>query len=177
MLGLGTSISSSEQTLSHAEVLYYIKNTWNFSVYSLQPEDFTESNVDSEQWSLALSKDDDTNWRVYDDFNSVDTEGGSYTTTKVLVQFMLKINSKSDTDSNKFKVWLSDSSSATNTLLKEYTNSDATGEYVLQYFLLESGSFDPSNDFIVFRDSTNTVGADFDISIKNLSIAYYGTPT
>tara|TARA_Y100001938_G_C8033994_1_gene402271 strand:- start:550 stop:1083 length:534 start_codon:yes stop_codon:yes gene_type:complete len=177
MLGLGTTINLT--TPPDAEVNYYTKNAWNFAVSSLQSSDYTESNVGTSSYIFDMDHNNDSAWYIYDDISSVATEGGSYTTTKVVVQFDIQIgNETGHADSNKFNVYLADSASGTQTLLKAYTNSDNTGgAYETQTFTLTGGSIDTSNDYINFKDNASSGSADWDFTFKNLSVKYYGIPT
>ena len=159
-------------------VLYYTKNDWNFSVSSLSGSDYTQTNTDTSRWQFDMDHNDDSSWYIYDAISPIDTEGSSYTTTKVIVKFDIQIGDESDTQSNKFNIYLADTNSGTQTLLKSYTNDDNTGgEFVKQSITLESGEFDSSNDFINIQDNSTDSGSDWDFTIKNLSIRYYGVPT
>jgi hypothetical protein len=159
-------------------VLYYTKNDWNFSVNSLSESDYTQTNADTARWQFDMEHNNDSAWYIYDAISSISTEGGSYTTTKVIVRFDIQIGNKTDSQSNKFNIYLADSSSGTQTLLKSYTNDDNTGgQFIKQSITLKSGEFDISNDFINIKDNTTTGASDWDFTIKNLSIRYYGIPT
>ena len=173
-LGLGNNITLSGY--SKPIVNYYNFVAFDFNISGLSGSDYTEANTGTSTYSFDMDHNNDNSWYIYDGISSVDTAGGSYTTTKVKIQYEIQIGDEGGTDSNKFNVYLADTASGTQTLLKAYTNADNTGgAYITEIFELESGSFDSSNDYFVIKDNASSSSADWDFTIKNISVNYYGT--